>query len=63
MSWIPILCYHRVCPKNEIGTDSRSLCVTPPQFARQHSTSIANAPLSLFFKARDTPASLFPSPE
>ena len=35
--WIPILCYHRVCPKNEIGKDSPSLCVTPEQFKNQMS--------------------------
>lgn len=33
--WIPILCYHRVCPENEIGSDSRSLCVFPGAFDRQ----------------------------
>lgn len=33
--WVPILCYHRICPQNMISTDSRSLCVTPEQFKRQ----------------------------
>ena len=33
--WIPVLCYHRVCPLEECGPDSASLCVTPGQFARQ----------------------------
>lgn len=33
--WIPILCYHRVCPQKEVGTDSKSLCVTPAQFKNQ----------------------------
>jgi peptidoglycan/xylan/chitin deacetylase (PgdA/CDA1 family) len=32
---IPVLCYHRVCPDHEIGIDSRSLCVSPEQFATQ----------------------------
>ncbi len=33
--WVPILCYHRVCPESEFGSDSRSLCVTPEQFTQQ----------------------------
>ena len=33
--WIPILCYHRVCPVRERGQDSPSLCVTPEQFSKQ----------------------------
>ncbi|MBI2118314.1 MAG: polysaccharide deacetylase family protein [Elusimicrobia bacterium] len=33
--WIPILCYHRVCPPAERGQDSPSLCVTPEQFSKQ----------------------------
>ncbi|MBI1979508.1 MAG: polysaccharide deacetylase family protein [Elusimicrobia bacterium] len=33
--WIPVLCYHRVCPVFERGIDSPSLCVTPDQFKRQ----------------------------
>lgn len=35
ISWVPIFCYHRICPEEEIGTDSRSLCVSPAQFERQ----------------------------
>src|SRR3989338_5209539 len=35
MNWVPILCYHRICPMEEVGKDSRSLCVTPKQFERQ----------------------------
>ncbi|OGR84117.1 MAG: hypothetical protein A2636_00335 [Elusimicrobia bacterium RIFCSPHIGHO2_01_FULL_64_10] len=33
--WVPILCYHRVCPESEFGPDPGSLCVTPGQFGRQ----------------------------
>jgi len=33
-AWIPILCYHRVCPKNEFGK-VRSVCVTPESFRSQ----------------------------
>ena len=33
--WFPILCYHRVCPPDEKGVDSPSLCVSPKQFKRQ----------------------------
>lgn len=33
--WIPILCYHRVCPIKERGPDSPSLCLTPEQFSKQ----------------------------
>ncbi len=33
-SWVPILCYHRVCPENEFGK-FRSLCVTPENFRSQ----------------------------
>ncbi len=32
---IPVLCYHRVCPANERGADSPSLCVSPEQFYAQ----------------------------
>ncbi len=32
---IPVLCYHRVCPKSERGQDSPSLCVSPEQFESQ----------------------------
>ena len=33
-SWIPILCYHRVCPEKDFGI-FRSLCVTPEDFRFQ----------------------------
>lgn len=35
LPWTPILCYHRVCPKEDFGVDSHSICVTPGQFQRQ----------------------------
>src|SRR3989344_8313127 len=33
-SWVPVLCYHRVCPESEFGK-FRSLCVTPGNFRSQ----------------------------
>lgn len=33
-SWVPVLCYHRVCPEAEFGK-FRSLCVTPQKFRSQ----------------------------
>ncbi len=33
-SWVPILCYHRVCPEAEFGK-FRSICVTPENFRSQ----------------------------
>ncbi|OGR82607.1 MAG: hypothetical protein A2901_00715 [Elusimicrobia bacterium RIFCSPLOWO2_01_FULL_54_10] len=33
-SWVPILCYHRVCPESDFGK-FRSLCVTPQKFRAQ----------------------------
>ena len=32
--WVPILCYHRVCPESDFGI-IRSLCVKPQDFERQ----------------------------
>lgn len=33
-SWVPILCYHRICPEADFGK-FRSLCVTPENFRSQ----------------------------
>ena len=31
--WVPILCYHRVCPESDFGK-IRSLCIKPQDFER-----------------------------
>jgi peptidoglycan/xylan/chitin deacetylase (PgdA/CDA1 family) len=33
-TWVPILCYHRICPLSDFGS-VRALCVTPERFRSQ----------------------------